>query len=75
MFYKCFSLKEIVLSLFKTDNVINMNSMFILCSSLEEINLSSFNSKKFTDMNEMFSGFSELKKLIYQILKLILKLI
>jgi len=46
MFNGCSSLKDINLSNFNTQNVINMNAMFERCSSLKEINLSNFNTQK-----------------------------
>ena len=55
MFYGCSSLKEINLSNFNTNNVINMSCMFYGCSSLKEINLSNFNTNNVTDMSYMFS--------------------
>ena len=40
MFSACILLTEIDLSKFKTDNVINMDSMFSGCDSLNKINFS-----------------------------------
>ena len=55
MFSGCLSLKEINLSNFNTNNVINMDGMFSRCSSLKELNLSNFNTNNVTDMSFMFS--------------------
>ena len=59
MFYKCSSLKELNLSNFNTNNVIDMHSMFYKCSSLKELNISNFNTKKIKDMKYMFYGCSD----------------
>jgi len=40
-----FSLKELNLSNFNTNNVINMGGMFEGCHKLKELNLSNFNTK------------------------------
>ena len=42
MFYECNSLKNIDLSNFNTQNVINMSRMFYGCKSLTNIDLSNF---------------------------------
>ena len=42
MFYKCYSLKELNISNFKTNNVNNMFGVFSGCSSLKKLNLSGF---------------------------------
>ena len=60
MFYKCYSLTNIDLSSFNTQNVNNMNGMFSCCYNLTNINLSCFNTKNVTDMSDMFSGCSNL---------------
>jgi len=52
-------LKELNLSNFNTQNVINMKSMFYGCSSLKELNLSNFNTINVTDMESMFKGCSD----------------
>ena len=49
-----FSLEELDLSNFHTDNVRFMNSMFSGCSSLKELNISHFNCK-LALVNYMFS--------------------
>ena len=54
MFYECKSLKELNLSNFNTNNVINMEYMFCGCSSLQELNLSNFNTSNVYNMNRMF---------------------
>ena len=55
MFSGCYSLKELNLNNFNTNNVTNMSCMFDGCSSLQELNLNNFNTNNVTDMNEMFS--------------------
>ena len=40
MFYECYSLKNINLSNFNTQNVTNISEMFSQCQSLENIDLS-----------------------------------
>ncbi len=44
MFSGCFSLKELDVSNFNTNNVINMQLMFYRCSSLEKLNINNFNT-------------------------------
>ena len=56
MFSRCSSLKELNLSNFNTNNVINMSKMFSGCSSLKELNLSIINTNNVTNMRWMFSG-------------------
>ena len=53
MFAFCFSLKELNLSNFNTNNVTNMYGMFWGCSSLKELNISNFNTNNVTDMGSM----------------------
>ena len=57
MFYECKSLKELNLSNFNTNNIINMEYMFCGCSSLQELNLSNFNTSNVYNMNRMFFFF------------------
>jgi len=71
IFRGCSSLKEINLSTFKTDKLVDMRGMFVLCSSLEEIDLSSFKTDNVTNMSGLFVLCTSLKKLIYLHLKLI----
>ena len=61
MFYGCYFLKSIDLSLFNTTNVNNMSYMLSGCSSLKSINLSSFNTTNVNNMNSMFSWCSSFK--------------
>ena len=46
MFNGCKSLKELNISKFNTNNVINMKSMFEYCNSLKKLDISNFNAKK-----------------------------
>ena len=59
MFSGCSSLKELNLSNFNTNNVINMYGMFKGCSSLKELNISNFNTNNVTNMEGMFYGCSD----------------
>ena len=59
MFYNCSSLKELDLSNFNTNNVINMSYMFFDCSSLKELNLSNFNTNNVINISGMFGGCSD----------------
>ena len=59
MFSRCYSLKELNLSNFNTNNVTNMRYMFEGCYSLKELNLSNFNTNNVTNMRFMFSKFSD----------------
>ena len=52
MFSGCSSLKELNLSNFNTNNVINMSCMFWECISLKELNLSNFNTNNVKDMSK-----------------------
>ena len=49
MFYGCHLLKELNLSSFNTNNVIDMDGMFNGCSSLKELNISNFNTNNVND--------------------------
>ena len=60
MFRGCNSITKIDLSNFITQNVTNMNGLFVECSSLTNIGLSNFDTKKVTNMNGMFYGCSSL---------------
>ena len=48
MFNGCSSLKELNLSNFNTNKVIDMSSMFSRCSSLKKLNLNNFNTDNVT---------------------------
>ena len=54
MFRGCYSLKELNLTNFNTNNVAYMNGMLCGCSSLKEINLTNFNTNNVHDMYGMF---------------------
>ena len=56
MLSRCYSLKELTLSNFNTDNVSTMWRMFAECPSLKELNLSYFNTNKVKEMSGMFKG-------------------
>ena len=51
MFSECYSLKELNLSNFNTNNVTDMGYMFSKCSSLKELNLSNFKTNNVTYMD------------------------
>ena len=63
MFYKCSNITNIDLSLFKSKNVMDMNSMFCLCQNLTSINLSDFDTKKVSQMQLLFQGCCNLTSL------------
>ena len=56
MFSDCHKITNIDLSLFKTQNVINMEKMFHNCYNLLNIDLSSFDTKNVINMEDMFSN-------------------
>ena len=58
MFLECYSLEELNLSNFNTNNVTNMYCMFCVCSSLKDLNLSNFNTNNVINMKGMFIGCS-----------------
>ena len=58
-----FSLTELDLSSFNTENVTNMSGMFSNMSSLTKLNLSSFDTSNVTDMSDMFVGTNNLREL------------
>ena len=60
MFYNCYSLNRVNVSIFNTENVEDMNNMFYNCSSLKEINLSNFASNNLRNVNNLFEGCSSL---------------
>ena len=62
MFSGCWSLTNINLSNFNTNNVTNMSDMFRECSSLTNINLSNFNTNNVTNMWGMFYECKKLNK-------------
>ena len=64
MFYDCYSLTNLNLSNFNTQNVTKMLRMFRNCSSLTKLNLSNFNTQNVTDMNDMFTNCYKLKNVI-----------
>ena len=51
MFSNCFSLKELNLTNFNTDNIINMNNRFSDYLSMEELDLSIFNTHNSNNIN------------------------
>ena len=63
MFMDCSFFKNIDLSNFKTQNVINMNGMFKGCVSLNNINLSNIDTQKVNNMSYMFHGCTYLKNI------------
>ena len=54
MFHGCSSLKELNLSIFKTNDITNICYIFYGCSSLNKLNLSNFNTDNVTNMSGMF---------------------
>ena len=58
-----FSLKELNLSNFNTNNVTDMSFMFNGCSSLKKLNIFHFNTNNVTNMDYMFFLCSSLKEL------------
>ena len=62
MFYRCFSLTNLNLSYFNTQNVINMSHMFEFCISLTNLNLSNFNTQNVTNMSSIFKYCNSLTK-------------
>ena len=62
MFYECKSLKNLNLSDFDTQNVIDMDYIFSGCKSLMKINLTNFNTQNVKNMSGIFDGCNSLKK-------------
>ena len=60
-FYGCYSLKELDLSSFNTENVKNMKGIFFGCNNLAKIKLSNLNTNNVEDISEMFNGCHSLK--------------
>ena len=58
MFCRCYSLTNIDLSNFNSQNVESMFKMFYDCNSLVYINLSNFNTCKCKRMYHMCSGYN-----------------
>ena len=68
MFQECFSIKELNLSNFNTDNVTDMDGMFFKCSSLKKLDISNFNFKEVNSMTNMFYHCSNLEDInIYKL--------
>ena len=64
LFSGCSSLKEINITNFKTNKVIDMSCMFYGCISLKELNLSNFTFKEKIKMDSMFYECSSLEELL-----------
>ena len=63
MFYNCENIRNIDLSSFDTQNVIDMSYMFSRCFNLLNINLSRINTKNLKNMSNMFSNCQSLKNI------------
>ena len=63
MFYGCFSLDNLNLYNFKTNNVKEMNDMFDGCSLLKKLDISNFNVSKETNMSLILSGCNSLEEI------------
>ena len=61
MFYNCTSLKEIDLSIFDTEFVMDMSYMFFNCTSLKALNLSHFESLRVKKMECVFCNCENLE--------------
>ena len=59
IFSICSALKELNLSNFNTNNVVNMNNMFYNCSTLTELDISNCKIRNFYDVSYMFSKCSD----------------
>ena len=71
MFSNCISLPFIDLEVFKTKNVVNMNSMFYECQNLNSINFGdNFDTSLVTNMEHMFDNCISLVSLDLQTFKL-----
>ena len=74
MFRGCYSLNEIDLSNFNTQNLENIKQMFYDCSNLNKIDISSFTSinldyKELFNGNISYNGTIEINKDIYDDIK------
>ena len=56
LFYNCESLKELNLSSFYTNEMINMNYMFYGCKNLESLYIANFNTENCNNFMESFEG-------------------
>ena len=63
MFYGCFYIKSIDLSLFDSSEVNDMSLMFGKCFNLEELKLDNLDTEKVTSMKQMFQKCKSLKKI------------
>ena len=63
MFYQCSSLKELNLSKFNTNNVLDMSYMFYYCTQLTKLNIFNFKTNNRTNINGILTGCSSLKDL------------
>ena len=61
MFWSCEELKNIDLSNFNTENVIDMEEMFYRCENLQILDLSSFDLSNVENLNSMFGYCSKLE--------------
>ena len=62
MFHGCRKLTNLNLSIFNTNNVVNMQYMFANCNSLKNLNFSNCNIQKATNTEGMFNNCISLKK-------------
>ena len=61
LFYSLDNLQSVDLSLFNSENIINMSPMFYKCDNLKSIDLSSFNASNVTNISKMFCNCNKLK--------------
>ncbi len=64
MFYGCQNLKEINMSSFNTNNVVDSTGLFGNCKALVNLNISNFNFKNLKNMDYMFQGCDNLENII-----------
>ena len=62
MFKDCSSLVNINLTKFNTNNVINIEGIFMGCTKLMSVDLKNFNTSNVKNVNKMFYGCNNLKK-------------
>ena len=65
MFTNCTNIINIDFSLFKTDNITNMEYMFSGCSNLTSLDLTSFNTENVSNMRGMFGECSKVLNFNY----------
>jgi len=64
IFYKCYSLSSLDLSMLETTNVKSMKFIFNYCTNLTKLNLEKFNTNNCDNFDAAFSGVNDINIII-----------